>query len=138
MGFRFRKSINLGGGAKINLSKKGIGASVGTKGYRVTKKAGGGTRTTASIAGTGISYQKDSSKAKSKSNGGVSAAAAEKKANYRFFWILYTILCIPMFALGALLLLVEPMWGVASIAIGIAEVLAARHYKKKHKEQKQC
>ena len=26
MGFRYRKSINLGGGFRINLSKSGIGA----------------------------------------------------------------------------------------------------------------
>ena len=58
MGFRFRKSINLGP-FRLNLSKSGIGYSVGTKGFRVTKKATGGTRTTASIPGTGISYTKD-------------------------------------------------------------------------------
>ena len=32
MGFRFRKSINLGGGFRVNLSKSGIGYSWGTKG----------------------------------------------------------------------------------------------------------
>lgn len=63
MGFRFRKSIKIGP-ARVNLSKSGIGYSVGTKGFRVTKKAGGGTRTTASIPGTGISYTKDSKKRK--------------------------------------------------------------------------
>ena len=59
MGFRFRKSIKAGP-LKINMSKSGIGYSVGGKGFRVTKKVGGGTRTTASIPGTGISYTKDS------------------------------------------------------------------------------
>lgn len=59
MGFRFRKSVNLGP-ARLNFSKSGIGYSVGAKGFRYTKKAGGGTRTTASIPGTGISYVKDS------------------------------------------------------------------------------
>ncbi len=60
MGFRFRKSKNLGGGFKLNLSKSGIGGSWGVKGFRVTKKAGGGIRTTASIPGIGISYSSDS------------------------------------------------------------------------------
>ena len=55
MGFRYRKSINLGGGFRINLSKSGIGYSWGVKGYRVTKTAKGTTRTTASIPSTGIS-----------------------------------------------------------------------------------
>lgn len=67
MGLRFRKSINLGGGFKVNLSKSGVGYSFGTKGYRVTKKASGGTRRTASIPGTGISYVKETG-GKSRSN----------------------------------------------------------------------
>lgn len=63
MGFRFRKSIKAGP-LRINLSKSGVGYSVGGKGYRYTKKANGGTRTTTSIPGSGISYVKDSSKKK--------------------------------------------------------------------------
>lgn len=59
MGIRFRKSINLGKGFRINMSKTGPGFSWGGKGFRVTKKAGGGFRTTAYIPGTGLSYQKD-------------------------------------------------------------------------------
>lgn len=59
MGFRFRKSINLGKGFRINMSKSGPGFSWGGKGFRVTKKANGGFRTTAYIPGTGLSYQKD-------------------------------------------------------------------------------
>ena len=61
MGFRFRKSFGAGP-FRVNLSKSGIGYSVGGKGFRFTKKAGGGTRTTASIPGTGISYVTDSKK----------------------------------------------------------------------------
>ena len=63
MGLNFRKSIKVGP-AKINLSKSGVGYSVGTKGLRYTKKAGGGTRTTVSVPGTGISYASDSKKRK--------------------------------------------------------------------------
>lgn len=63
MGLRFRKSIKAGP-LRINLSKSGVGYSIGGKGFRYTKKAGGGTRTTASIPGTGISYVTESSKKK--------------------------------------------------------------------------
>lgn len=63
MGTRYKKSIKAGP-LRVNLSKSGIGYSVGTKGFRYTKKAGGGTRTTASIPGTGISYVKDTGKKK--------------------------------------------------------------------------
>ena len=66
MGFRFRKSINLGGGFRINLSKSGVGYSWGVKGYRITKTAKGTTRRTASIPGTGISYVQETGKNHSK------------------------------------------------------------------------
>jgi len=55
MGFRFRKSIKMGP-VRVNLSKSGVGYSVGGKGFRVTKRADGKVQTTASIPGTGISY----------------------------------------------------------------------------------
>jgi TM2 domain-containing membrane protein YozV/predicted RNA-binding Zn-ribbon protein involved in translation (DUF1610 family) len=56
MGWRFRKSVRLGGGVRLNLSRSGIGVSVGVKGFRVGVGPRGG-RITASIPGTGISYQ---------------------------------------------------------------------------------
>lgn len=68
MGLRFRKSVKAGP-MRINFSKSGVGYSVGTKGFRYTKKANGGTRTTTSIPGTGISYVKDSRKTRPSSSG---------------------------------------------------------------------
>ena len=62
MGWRFRRSINVGFGFRINLSKSGIGYSWGFPGYRVTKMATGGTRTTYSLPGTGISYVEQTGK----------------------------------------------------------------------------
>lgn len=44
MGLRFRKSIKLGGGFRLNLSKSGVGYSWGTKGFRISKSAKGRTR----------------------------------------------------------------------------------------------
>lgn len=66
MGMRFRKSIRLGKHVRFNLSKSGVGYSIGTKGCRVTKMANGRTRTTTSIPGTGISHVRETS-ARSKS-----------------------------------------------------------------------
>ena len=60
MGLRFRKSINFGP-LRVNLSKSGVGYSVGVKGARVTKKATGGTRTTLSVPGTGLSHVTETS-----------------------------------------------------------------------------
>lgn len=62
MGLRYRKSINLGGGFRINLSKSGIGYSWGVKGYRITKTAKGSVRKTVSIPGTGVSFVSESGK----------------------------------------------------------------------------
>ena len=56
MGFRFRKSIKLFPGFKINVSKKGVSSvSIGPRG--ATLNVGEhGTRATVGIPGTGISY----------------------------------------------------------------------------------
>ena len=68
MGFRYRKSINLGGGFRIHLSKSGVGYSLGVKGFRVTKTASGRTRRTYSIPGTGISYVDESGNSRRRTN----------------------------------------------------------------------
>ncbi len=54
MGFNFRKSINLGGGLKLNLGKKSVGISAGVKGARVSVNSKGRKSATLSIPGTGI------------------------------------------------------------------------------------
>lgn len=59
MGFRYRKSINLGKGFRVNMSKSGPGFSWGGKGFRLTRTAKGNIRGTAYIPGTGVSYQKE-------------------------------------------------------------------------------
>ena len=80
MGFRYRKSINLGGGFKINLSKSGLGYSWGVKGFRLTKTAKGTTRTTASIPGTGLAYISETGK-KSKDKAKQSATSSAKQSS---------------------------------------------------------
>lgn len=60
MGIRFRKSKKIGP-VRINLSKSGVGYSVGTKGYRKTRMANGRLRTTVSLPGTGLSHVSETS-----------------------------------------------------------------------------
>ena len=55
MGFRFRKSIKIFPGIRINLSKSGISTSVGVPGATVNIK-GNKTTTTVGLPGTGVSY----------------------------------------------------------------------------------
>lgn len=80
MGLRFRKSFKAGP-ARVNLSKSGVGFSVGTKGYRVTKMANGRTRKTASIPGTGVSYVTESSKKKNDTKESTSTSKSNFKRN---------------------------------------------------------
>ena len=58
MGLRFRKSINLGP-LRINLSKSGVGFSLGVKGFRIGRSAKGKNAATVSLPGTGLSYVQD-------------------------------------------------------------------------------
>lgn len=57
MGFTYRKSINLGP-FRVNLSKSGVGYSVGGRGFRVGTTPRGKKYTSFSIPGTGVGYRK--------------------------------------------------------------------------------
>ncbi len=58
MGLRFRKSISLFPGVKLNLSKSGVGVSAGIPGIRGSINTSGRATGTLSIPGTGVSYVK--------------------------------------------------------------------------------
>ena len=60
MGWRFSRSISLGP-LRINLSKRGVGASVGAGPFRIGRSASGRNYGSARIPGTGISYRTESS-----------------------------------------------------------------------------
>jgi hypothetical protein len=69
MGFRFRKSVKILPGIRLNVGKKGINSvSVGGRGA-MTNIGKHGTHTTYSIPGTGISYRTGSHKSGSDSTG---------------------------------------------------------------------
>ena len=57
MGFYYRKSVNLGP-FRVNLSKSGLGYSVGGRGFRVGTTPRGKKYTSFSIPGTGVGYRK--------------------------------------------------------------------------------
>ena len=56
MGFRFRRSIRLFPGVRLNVSKSGASVSVGGKGLTVNVGKTGVTRTV-SLPGTGLSHR---------------------------------------------------------------------------------
>jgi hypothetical protein len=58
MGLRFRKSIKILPGVKLNLSKSGVSVSLGGKGLHANIGTSGRLTGTASLKGTGLSYSK--------------------------------------------------------------------------------
>lgn len=56
MGLRFRKSVTLCKGVKLNIGKTGMSVSVGGKGYHKTINTKGQVTTSMGIPGTGIYY----------------------------------------------------------------------------------
>ena len=54
MGFRFRKSVKIAPGVRLNIGKKSVGISAGVKGARVSVNSSGRKTTTVGIPGTGL------------------------------------------------------------------------------------
>lgn len=65
MGLRYRKSIKIAPGVRLNVNKKSVGVTVGGKGLHYTVNSKGQTTKTVGIPGTGLSYSKTSSGKKS-------------------------------------------------------------------------
>ena len=68
MGLRFRKSIKVAPGVKINLNKKSTSVTLGKKGAHYTVNSKGKKTASVGIPGTGISYTKTINGANNTSN----------------------------------------------------------------------
>jgi hypothetical protein len=66
MGWSFRKSVNLGP-FRVNMSRSGLGYSVGAGGFRTGVRANGRRYSSVSIPGTGIRYTNGGSKRRTSS-----------------------------------------------------------------------
>ncbi len=58
MGWRWRKSINLGAGTRATMTSRGLGVSWGIAGLRVGKSPTGSLWVSFTVPGTGISFFK--------------------------------------------------------------------------------
>ena len=56
MGWYFRRSMNLGP-FRVNMSRSGLGWSMGGRGFRTGRSARGRRYTTFSLPGTGVGYR---------------------------------------------------------------------------------
>jgi hypothetical protein len=63
MGFRFRRSLKIAPGIRLNFSKRGTSLSLGGRGF-TTNISKRGTKTTVGLPGTGISYSTSSPRKK--------------------------------------------------------------------------
>lgn len=77
MGLRFRKSIKIAPGIKLNLSKSGIGVSAGVRGVHIGANSRG-TYSSVGIPGTGISSMSYQSSGGGKSSSKTSVAVSLK------------------------------------------------------------
>lgn len=57
MGFRFRKSVKLAPGVKLNIGKKSVGISAGNKYGGISCNTSTGAKGRTTLYGTGLSYQ---------------------------------------------------------------------------------
>jgi hypothetical protein len=56
MGLRFRRSVRIAKGVRLNISTKSVGISAGTRGARISTNSRTGTRVTVGVPGTGLSH----------------------------------------------------------------------------------
>ena len=68
MGLRFRKSVKIAPGVKLNLNKKSTSVTFGGKGFHHTVSSTGKRTSTVGIPGTGLSYSKTSNPKNNKTN----------------------------------------------------------------------
>lgn len=76
MSLRFRKSVKIAPGVKVNVNKKSLGVTVGGKGVHVTKNTSGRTTTSVNLPVKGLSYTDIQTKGKAASATGAPSPTA--------------------------------------------------------------
>lgn len=123
MGIRFRKSIRIAPGVKLNLNKKSVGLTVGTKGASVTLNSKGRMTASIGVPGTGLPAFKKVSKF------GVLKSRHSGKALKRvsvIFYILGALLAV----MALLLIMEEPAAGILFLAFAGLSIFMGRQYSK--------
>lgn len=97
MGLRFRKSIKVAPGVKINLNKKSAGVTLGTKGAHYTINTSGKRTASVGLPGTGLSYSTFSGGAKK----GSKRKTTKKDVFNKIFGVIIAVIAI-VCVLGAI------------------------------------
>ena len=103
MAFRFRKSIKLAPGVKLNVGKKSVGVSVGGKYGGVSFNSRSGSRARVSAPGTGLSYTTSlNSKSSSKATPSHAPAPVEKeKKPFYKSWLFWAAVIVVLLLLSS-------------------------------------
>lgn len=130
MGLRFRKSIKIAPGIRMNISKSGIGFSAGVKGARISVNSKGRVTKTVSIPGTGISYS-ESSTIKNTEKKPPKTIYEYSSGQQKAFSVVMLILGI-MLAIMSILLIIGEMTviGIIGIILAVIFIKTSRSYKK--------
>lgn len=106
MGLRFRKSIKIAPGVKLNLNKKSTSVTLGGKGVHYTVNSKGKRTASVGIPGTGLSYSESSGGTKKKKSSGSSSMQPKQttpqntseanggKKNKWWVWVIIAVLAI--------------------------------------------
>lgn len=129
MAMRFRRSTKIAPGVKVNLSKKNVGVTVGSKGAHYSVNSSGRKTTTVGIPGTGVSFVDVSSK----KGGGSAQATAEPRLVSKGTYIALLVLAVLLAIFGVALLFVSPVFGVVLLVVAAICVTNSLNGLRRHK-----
>lgn len=129
MGLRFRKSFKIAPGLKLNLNKKSMSLTAGTRGAHYTINSKGKKTTSVGIPGTGISYTKTSNTSSKNTTSNNSSGKNDSDSKR------LRMGCFPLFLGLMLLVFLLGLYGFAWIpALGIIiYTLCSKKYDKTQK-----
>lgn len=116
MGFRFRKSIKIAPGVRVNIGKKSTSISFGGKGARYTISSTGRKTASVGIPGTGISYVATENKKKPSSKPVTVQKKTPSKMTYKVCSILTLVLAIIVGLFALLMMFYSPAFGLFFLA----------------------
>lgn len=133
MGLRFRKSVKVAPGVRVNLGKKSGSVSIGTKGARYTVSSTGKKTTTVGVPGTGVSHVSTSRKKKGRGStvSSGSTVAIWPPRTYKVCGVILLVLAVVSFALG---LPTISFGGWIFLLIGVPCVFIGIHFIKLSKK----
>lgn len=135
MAVRFRKTLNLGRGLKVNISKSSVGVSAGMRGAHVSLNSKGRKTISGGIPGTGLYVSKSI-------NGGSSNADSDfedsdieieetRGIGDRAISVILLVASVILIAISALLAIAVPVAGILGIVFGVIIFQYGRRLKKR-------